>query len=187
MAIVGMCSTLMYMIMGAQQLSAGKFLSGEVSEIFSFTYDDDIWDAFDDDIFSPTSTESSFTNDDDYWGTKSFGESLVKNGTIILGASVAAFFFYIFQLVAALKYNLLMLYTVVVFELITFGFRLYFASFQLSWAFLGISPTLYVASILSSGFTLYPTVGLIMEIKQGIMSAETYPREEYSCCCTKKV
>lgn len=29
----------------------------------------------------------------------------------------------------------------------------------------------------------YPHVGLIVEIKTGIMSQETYPREEYSCCC----
>jgi hypothetical protein len=30
---------------------------------------------------------------------------------------------------------------------------------------------------------IYPHVGLISEIKSGIMSAATYPREEYSCCC----
>jgi len=31
---------------------------------------------------------------------------------------------------------------------------------------------------------VYPVVGLISEIKSGIMSEETYPREAYSCCCT---
>lgn len=30
---------------------------------------------------------------------------------------------------------------------------------------------------------IYPFLGLIAEIKKGIMSYETYPREEYSCCC----
>jgi heme/copper-type cytochrome/quinol oxidase subunit 2 len=31
---------------------------------------------------------------------------------------------------------------------------------------------------------VYPHVGLMMEIKKGIMSKETYPREAFSCCCT---
>lgn len=31
---------------------------------------------------------------------------------------------------------------------------------------------------------VYPHMGLMNEIKQGIMSPETYPREEFSCCCT---
>lgn len=30
---------------------------------------------------------------------------------------------------------------------------------------------------------LYPHVGLMLEIKKGIMTPETYPREEFSCCC----
>jgi hypothetical protein len=30
---------------------------------------------------------------------------------------------------------------------------------------------------------MYPHVGFIMEVRSGIMSAETYPREEASCCC----
>jgi hypothetical protein len=30
---------------------------------------------------------------------------------------------------------------------------------------------------------MYPHVGFVSEVKSGIMSAETYPREEFSCCC----
>lgn len=30
---------------------------------------------------------------------------------------------------------------------------------------------------------IYPHVGFIMEVRNGIMSKETYAREEYSCCC----
>jgi hypothetical protein len=30
---------------------------------------------------------------------------------------------------------------------------------------------------------IYPHVGFIYEVKAGILSAETYPREEFSCCC----
>lgn len=31
---------------------------------------------------------------------------------------------------------------------------------------------------------IYPSVFFINEIRSGVMSAETYKREEYSCCCT---
>jgi fructose-specific phosphotransferase system IIC component len=30
---------------------------------------------------------------------------------------------------------------------------------------------------------IYPHVGLIMEIKKGIITPDTYHREEFSCCC----
>jgi hypothetical protein len=33
---------------------------------------------------------------------------------------------------------------------------------------------------------IYPSIMLILEIRRGIMSRETYPREEFSCCCTSK-
>jgi hypothetical protein len=33
-------------------------------------------------------------------------------------------------------------------------------------------------------FVLYPMASFIREVKTGIMAPETYPREEYSCCCT---
>lgn len=47
-------------------------------------------------------------------------------------------------------------------------------------------PTPFTTWIGSGIFTvlyIYPHAGLINEIKSGIMSAATYPREEYSCCC----
>lgn len=33
---------------------------------------------------------------------------------------------------------------------------------------------------------VYPHVGLIIELRNGIMTPETYPREEMSCCCVYK-
>ena len=34
------------------------------------------------------------------------------------------------------------------------------------------------------GFSIYPQVGFIREVKLGIMSSETYEtREKYDCCC----
>ena len=48
--------------------------------------------------------------------------------------------------------------------------------------------SLSIVNIVLSGIGtllyIYPHMGLMNEIKQGIMSPETYPREEFSCCCT---
>jgi uncharacterized membrane protein YbjE (DUF340 family) len=41
----------------------------------------------------------------------------------------------------------------------------------------------YIFSATITCLWMYPHVGFIMEVKSGIMSLETYPREEYSCCC----
>jgi uncharacterized membrane protein HdeD (DUF308 family) len=30
---------------------------------------------------------------------------------------------------------------------------------------------------------VYPSIAFIIEVRKGIMTRETYPREEYSCCC----
>lgn len=43
-------------------------------------------------------------------------------------------------------------------------------------------PTIITSAILTALF-MYPHIGFIYEVKSGIMSYETYPREEYSCCC----
>lgn len=43
--------------------------------------------------------------------------------------------------------------------------------------------------VITSLFTLlwvYPSVFLSVEIKKGIMTKETYPREEMSCCCVAR-
>lgn len=41
----------------------------------------------------------------------------------------------------------------------------------------------YLVNAVVTGLLIYPHAGLMMEIKQGIMSDETYPREQYCCCC----
>jgi len=42
---------------------------------------------------------------------------------------------------------------------------------------------IYTLSAIVQALFIYPHVGLILEIRAGIMSFETYPREAYSCCC----
>jgi hypothetical protein len=44
----------------------------------------------------------------------------------------------------------------------------------------------WVISALISAFFIYPMVRFIREINLGIMSRETYPREQFSCCCTRR-
>jgi len=44
----------------------------------------------------------------------------------------------------------------------------------------------YIINLIVTGLFIYPHVGFIHEVKNGIMSRETYPREEYSCCCVNR-
>jgi len=49
-----------------------------------------------------------------------------------------------------------------------------------------LNPLPYWTFIVQAAFTglfIYPHVGLMLEIKKGIMTPETYAREEFSCCC----
>ena len=41
----------------------------------------------------------------------------------------------------------------------------------------------YVLTAVLTVLWVYPSVFLSIEIKKGIMTKETYPREEMSCCC----
>ena len=42
---------------------------------------------------------------------------------------------------------------------------------------------IYTLTAIIQALFIYPHVGLILEIRSGIMSFETYSREAYSCCC----
>lgn len=103
-------------------------------------------------------------------------------------AIIAAIFFFVnlFALVAALRYSLCMLSTVVLLILIEFGLQIY----EITVTYAGNSNPLIcsiIGAVIGYGLYLYPVVGLILEIKSGVMSKETYPREAYSCCCQPKV
>ena len=43
-----------------------------------------------------------------------------------------------------------------------------------------------IIGIVSAILLIYPHAGFIYEVQKGILSRETYAREEYSCCCTKR-
>ncbi|CAJ1934356.1 unnamed protein product [Cylindrotheca closterium] len=44
----------------------------------------------------------------------------------------------------------------------------------------------YILTVIFTLLWLYPSVFLSIEIKKGIMTKETYPREEMSCCCVSQ-
>ena len=54
----------------------------------------------------------------------------------------------------------------------------------------GLSPASPLPNFVFIGmlllFFIYPQVGFISEVKRGIMSKETYIREDYSCCCSQR-
>jgi hypothetical protein len=40
-----------------------------------------------------------------------------------------------------------------------------------------------IISVIYTAILIYPHIGFILEVKKGIMTKETYAREEFSCCC----
>jgi len=100
--------------------------------------------------------------------------------TVVVGLNVL---FQIFLLFAALKYNVCMLGTVATWQLIVLGTTLWDIYEDPDASFVGSA----IFAIIIQGLFIYPVVGLLLEIKNGIMSAETYPREAHSCCCEPKV
>jgi len=121
-------------------------------------------------------------------------EVLGTLGIVAIVFDVIFLFFQIWALCAALKYSVCMLSTMVGVILIQFGFYIYnswaLLTEQAHQAGIDFNNASFIVSIVISiicyGLYLYPVIGLISEIKSGIMSQETYPREAYSCCCNPK-
>jgi hypothetical protein len=105
-------------------------------------------------------------------------------GLYAIGYAVGVCFF-VFQLFAALKYSKCMLITVLVFDVISLAFGLANAV-ETSLTSADMAAGIIIILVFFA-LEIYPTVGLLLEIQKGIMSAETYPREAYSCCCEPKV
>jgi hypothetical protein len=62
----------------------------------------------------------------------------------------------------------------------------FLASFFVSFSFVYDSCIVGTVnnSVIHTLLYMSPGIGFIMEVRNGTMSRETYPREEYSCCCT---
>ena len=117
--------------------------------------------------------------------------ALVAGGAAYIVGSAAIVFFFcnLFNLCAALRYSTCMLTTTILIVLIEFGFSIWQTielqnqiqisadeyNFETNPA-AGLASGI-IATIIAYGLYLYPLIGLNMEIKKGIMSRETYPRE----------
>lgn len=115
---------------------------------------------------------------------------------IAAGITALAALFSVFKLCAALKFNVCMLITTLVVDLITLAFSIGDAFYtETQDIYTGEPRPLnsrerafsIILSCVFAGLFMYPTAGLIVEIKKGIMSETTYPREAYSCCCQPNV
>ena len=97
---------------------------------------------------------------------------------------------FIWQVCAALRYNICMLCCVILVILYYFAISVYYAVEVQSDYWVDDTNTALIIQIICNvflcGLYIYPVVGLIVEIKKGIMSKETYQREAYSCCCQRK-
>lgn len=107
-------------------------------------------------------------------------DSVLTDGIIIASVGLAVF---IITLWGAMKYNIFAvglgaLYICAAFVANTVLTIQFFNSYMVPVP----TPTLVVSGVISALF-LYPHVGLILELNNGIMTPETYPREEMSCCC----
>ena len=123
--------------------------------------------AFDDDIYGDFCAEVNA-------GTYSLAIVAVIGALQVL--------FYIFQIVAAIKYNVWMLATVIVVNLAWFVLAI-IQVFRGPAQSTGNVVGSIVFYVIFFALEIYPTAGLLKEIKAGTMSKETYPREAYSCCC----
>ena len=98
------------------------------------------------------------------------------NAGVVAGIYAILLCMSIFSLVAALRYSVCMLGTVVLFILVQLGWSLYVVIGNPSNG-TGVIIGGIIGSIIGYGLWLYPVIGLIIEIKSGLMSKENYPRE----------
>jgi hypothetical protein len=98
----------------------------------------------------------------------------------------------IVALLGARFYNIWMLSVVIVWYVINYAIGIYISIDNINAVNNLSNPEipqyrnpigLFIFNAIITGLWIYPHVGLIIEIKKGIMTPETYPREEYSCCC----
>jgi len=133
-------------------------------------------------LYQTISLGISSEDEDCYYGLFAFLSVIVAIGFAI-GIGL-----FVFKLFAALKYNLCMLTTVLVFNLLELAFGLWYVINMYGYG--GTTGQLIANIIVVIGVFsvyIYPVIGLIREIKSGIMSEETYAREFYSCCCQPQV
>lgn len=123
------------------------------------------------------------------------GMGIFAGFAVILG--IAAFLFAmgigfgVFQLMGALRYNVCVLTTCLVFHclnlVLTTVSSWYLADANSTGGYGPAIAAAIVTPVVYTTIWIYPLAGLLKEIKGGILTEETYPREAYSCCCAPDV
>jgi hypothetical protein len=105
---------------------------------------------------------------------------------IFMGVSVV---FAIAALVGAMKYNIWLVGSNVIWLLVNYGVDVYSIiddNKDTTTVDIGFYiPVMVVNGCIMAVF-VYPHIGFILQVRSGIMSATNYPREEHSCCCTTR-
>lgn len=103
---------------------------------------------------------------------------------VTIGVNIATLF-------GAHLYNVLLVGVGVLWLLINLAFNIFLSIENKHWAdangeyhtmFITL-PVAIMFFVLWTVLLLYPYVTFIIEVRSGVMSPETYPRQEYSCCC----
>jgi hypothetical protein len=117
-----------------------------------------------------------------------------KNTTRSIIISAISLVMAIVGLLGARFFNIPMLATVIVWYVIDYGLSVWIQIDNINQINnVDTVTTVYrypigwiIVEAIVTALWIYPHAGLIAEIQKGIMSRETYPREEFSCCCIDK-
>jgi len=112
-------------------------------------------------------------------------ETMVIIYSVLTGIAALGFIAAIIGLIGALKYNVCMIGFEVLSMVLILAFSIWL---HVSGSRTAAGMAASIAfSVIIDFLLIYPSVMLIMEIKSGKMSAETYKREAHSCCCQPNV
>jgi len=167
MGLIGLIIAVIYLILAA---TGAAFLGSSRNSLSSGTITID-------GVTYQTSVDDGFNN-----AVNDSVNAGLTGLTVVIIIQVLQALFYVFQIVAAVKFNVPMLAIVIVVNLVWFVLGM-ISIFQTGGG-TGVVIGNVVFYVLFIALEIYPTGGLIKEIKGGTMSKETYPREAYSCCCT---
>mmetsp|Transcript_57414 Transcript_57414/g.69086 ORF Transcript_57414/g.69086 Transcript_57414/m.69086 type:complete len:170 (-) Transcript_57414:180-689(-) len=129
----------------------------------------------------PPSSERDNGGDDDMYNDD--GGIYGKVQTQLIIYSAISIVMEILSIAGAIMYNKWMVGVPVIWAAVGFIYFIVFTQIAAE----GWSIALYAVNYISRGLItclwIYPSVFLFKEISSGVMSAETYKREEQSCCC----
>lgn len=124
-------------------------------------------------ISDASSTVSSYIPDDHHMMENEIQDTLDDGARGVVITTILGILASLCALIGAIWFNIWLVLVNVISLAVNFILAIRFS----------YSPLQIMISTVCTALFLYPHIGFIMEVKKGIMTRETYPREEYSCCC----